>query len=258
MMNNENNPRLISAYLGSASSDVTLPVGYLPKRTKIQSVVLMNGADIGADDGNFCNLQLKNGSTVIAELDTREDNQGALTKNVAKAFAIVDGQDIQEAGSSLTVAYDETEGLKEIFTIEVPEGMVGEDLAGTGFTTEDDVASVDFWFDIDNDGDTEPTGVGAATRGVEINTIAGDDDAEAIAAALQAAIDADSKFVAALDPDNARKVIVTASVVGDRTDVADGSSSEATGLTFETTQQGEDTSAKALTSAQLIIECYPL
>jgi hypothetical protein len=108
-MNNENNPTLVAIHLGSLTTDGTLVPGvHLPKKSKIKSVKLMNGANISASDSNYAQVALKNGSTVVAAIDTRAAHENGLTANVAKALNIVSGQETQAAASDLSVLYNET------------------------------------------------------------------------------------------------------------------------------------------------------
>lgn len=106
---NENQPFSVSIPLGSATTDATLYPGiYLPKKSRIVGVHLMNGATISADNSHYFQLALKNGSTVVAEMDSRAAHENGVTANVAKALNIVSGQEIQAGESSLSVLYNET------------------------------------------------------------------------------------------------------------------------------------------------------
>lgn len=107
--NNENEPIVVSCFLGSLTTDATLvPVINLPKKSKIVSALVMNGAAISADNSNYAGLSLKNGSNVIASLDTRAAHEGAITANVAKAMTIDPTYQTLSAGSDLTFLYNET------------------------------------------------------------------------------------------------------------------------------------------------------
>lgn len=108
-MNNENNRHVVMVNLGSMTTDASVvPALHLPQKSYIKSVKLLNGAGISADNSNYATLTLKKGSTVVASLDTRAANEGAVTANVAKAFTVVSGQETQDALSDLTLTYNET------------------------------------------------------------------------------------------------------------------------------------------------------
>jgi hypothetical protein len=109
-MNNENNPKIVSMFLGSLTADVTVPVLHLPKAVRIKSVRLMNGAGISALDDPKFTLQLKNGSTVVAQL-VFDSTATDIVANVAKDLSLLVSQ--LAAGTNLTVAYDETENITE-------------------------------------------------------------------------------------------------------------------------------------------------
>ena len=108
-MNNDNNRHVVVIPLGSPSTDKTVPGLYCTEKMVIKSVALINGAGIAASNTDFVQLQLMNGSTEVAELDTRAAHEGAVTANVAKALNIVSGQEEQAAGSTLKVVYNETD-----------------------------------------------------------------------------------------------------------------------------------------------------
>lgn len=105
--NNANNPQNAVINVGTYSTAGSVPLMVLPKKSRIKSIYLLDQAGIAADNTNYVTLQVKLGSTVIASLDTRAANQGAVTALVAKAFAIVAGQEEQAAGSSLALLYAE-------------------------------------------------------------------------------------------------------------------------------------------------------
>jgi hypothetical protein len=107
-LNNESNPFLVQIDLGSIAADGSLAALYLPKKTKILGAWLIDTAGIAASDSNYVDVRLQNGSTVVAELDSRAAHENGLTALVAKAMNIVSGQEEQAAGSSLKVVYDET------------------------------------------------------------------------------------------------------------------------------------------------------
>lgn len=105
---NENSPLSVAVHLGSLTTDGSLlPALQLLKKSRILGVKLLNGASIAADNTNYFSLALKKGSTVIASMDSRAANQGAVTANVSKDLPIVSGQEEQVAGSDLSVLYNE-------------------------------------------------------------------------------------------------------------------------------------------------------
>jgi hypothetical protein len=107
--NNENEPISVPVYLGSLTTDNTLvPALYLPKKSKIVSVHLLDGAGIVANDSNYVQLSLKKGSTVVAEMDSRAAHEGTITANTAKALNVVSGQEEQVAATNLSLLYNET------------------------------------------------------------------------------------------------------------------------------------------------------
>jgi len=109
-LSNENNPQLAVLALGSLTADTStkLPGMYFPKKTKIKSAHIINGAAIAADNSNYAQVSLYNGSDVVAELDTRAAHENGLAENVAKALNVVDAESVLDAGTTLLVDYQET------------------------------------------------------------------------------------------------------------------------------------------------------
>lgn len=108
-LSNENNSQVSVVHLGSLTTDATaIPAIHFPKRSKIKSVKLMNGALIAASDSNFCQVALRRGTTVVAELDTRAAHENGLAANVAKALNLVDAESEPAAGTDLNLLYNET------------------------------------------------------------------------------------------------------------------------------------------------------
>lgn len=107
-VNNENNPICVVVPLGSISADGSLPALYLPKKSKIVSCHVIDTAGVAADNSNYIDLRLQNGSTVIAELDTRAAHENGLTALVAKAMNVDADEAVLAAGTSLKFVYDET------------------------------------------------------------------------------------------------------------------------------------------------------
>jgi len=101
------NPLVVVVPLLSLAADKTVPAGVLPRHCVLLAAYIQNGAAIAASNSDYVVAQLKVGSTVKASLDSRAAGQGALVQNVGKAMAISDSD--LPAGSSLTLAYDETD-----------------------------------------------------------------------------------------------------------------------------------------------------
>jgi hypothetical protein len=107
MQSNFRNPVVVQLPLGSLSADKTIPAGVVPRGGKLISAHIQNGAAIAASDTNYAVIQVKDGSTVKCELDTRAAKENGLVQNVGKAMRVLD-EDLV-SGSSLTVVYDETD-----------------------------------------------------------------------------------------------------------------------------------------------------
>jgi hypothetical protein len=242
--------------LGSPSSAATLPGIYFPKKAILVGAHLLNGGNVAAQAGSYLKVELQDqDSAVIAKVDTQTDEEGAITTLVGKELTILEEE--IPAGTSLKAVYSEQEGVAEITRISVPAEMVGDDLDGTGFLIYDEIGSVDFWFDIDDGGTTEPTNLNTAgARAVEVSTVSAADDAETIATKLATAMDADSKFIAVVDPEDPLSVLVTSSTVGTKTDATDGLTTEASGLTIAVETQGIDAVTQALTNAKLALSYF--
>lgn len=113
-VSNENSPCVTVINLGSPSADALLPGAYAYKSMKLVSVALVNGATLAASNTDYLKLELKKGSTIVAELDTRAAHENGLTANVAKALNIVSDEALLAALSSLTVNYDETDAATNV------------------------------------------------------------------------------------------------------------------------------------------------
>lgn len=106
-MNNSNNPHQFCIPLGSIAAAGNLPGTYLAKNFVITSVALINNATLTASDTDYIQVSLKNGATVVAEMDSRAAHEGTVTALVGKLLNLVAGQEEQAAASSLSVAYAE-------------------------------------------------------------------------------------------------------------------------------------------------------
>ena len=100
--------------VGSPSTDDAIVAGayaYLPRKFVVESAVLVNGATLAAGEADYVILQLKAGSTIVAEINTRAAHENGLVADVAKAMNVVTTADanVLAAGTTLTVVYDETD-----------------------------------------------------------------------------------------------------------------------------------------------------
>lgn len=96
--------QILMLNLGSQSADIVLPGPKPTKNMRLVKARLIDQAGVAADNTNKVKVQLKKGSTVIAEIYTQAADEGALTANVAKDFPETDLY--IEAGSQLTVNVD--------------------------------------------------------------------------------------------------------------------------------------------------------
>lgn len=100
---NENNPHVVSINIGTQAASIELPGTYVKKKSMIRQVRLINQAVLAADNTNYLQVQLLDApsGSVLAEIDTRAANEGALAKNVAKLAPETELS--VAAGSSLAV-----------------------------------------------------------------------------------------------------------------------------------------------------------
>lgn len=108
-LSNENNMHCVVIDLGSPSGDLLIPGMSVRKDIVIENVDFINGAAIAASDTDFIQLDLRSGSTVIAELDSREAHEDGIEADVAKALNIVAAEAERDAGETLTVNLNETD-----------------------------------------------------------------------------------------------------------------------------------------------------
>jgi hypothetical protein len=100
---NYNNASQVVLPIGTQAASIELPGIYVQKKSIIKSVALINQAALAADNTNFLTIQLLDAPSgnVLAEIDTKAANEGALSKNVAK---VAPETDIAvAAGSSLAI-----------------------------------------------------------------------------------------------------------------------------------------------------------
>lgn len=108
--NPERNPVVINIPLGSPAADDAIVAGaytYLHRKFIVDEVALVDGAGVAASDVNYVQVELKNGSDVIAEIDSRAAHEGALVADVASLLNVVAALNAIAAGSTLTVNYQE-------------------------------------------------------------------------------------------------------------------------------------------------------
>ena len=104
--NNERNPLLIPFQVGTQNADVTLPCIRIPRKFKITAIRLLNGVTLAAHASNYVVVQVKRGTTVVAEWSTKDDGDGGFTANVARAMRLLES--LQSGGAQLTVLVDVT------------------------------------------------------------------------------------------------------------------------------------------------------
>ena len=167
-------------------------------------------------------------STIDAEADVEADTAG-------EYFDLVD------RSTYAARVWLNTTATTEVSTI-TAVADASDSLDGTYFLIYDAAGSVGVWIDIDDSGTTIPAGAGAADRAIEITSIATDATAGTVAAAIQAALDADGAFSAAA---LSTIVTVTDAAAGARTDVAAGDS----GFAVAVTTQGHTAPAAPATPA---------
>jgi hypothetical protein len=109
-LSNENNPGSYCIDLGSPSADAVKMAGAMGgKSWKVLSVSLVNNAAIAADNSNYVILELKKGSTIVAELDSRAAHENGLADETLEPLNLVTAQVEMAAGSVLSVNYNETD-----------------------------------------------------------------------------------------------------------------------------------------------------
>ena len=106
---NENNPHSVVIPLGALTTDATVvPLMKLLKKSRLLAAYYMQTGAIAASDSNYFQLSVKNGSTVVAELDSRAAHENGIATLAGKALNVVDAVKDQAAGSDLTLLYNET------------------------------------------------------------------------------------------------------------------------------------------------------
>lgn len=105
---NESNPNVSVIELGSITANGDVYGLYLPKKSKVLGVYVVDTTGIVASDSNYVQVSLQNGSTVIAELDSRAAHENGLAALTPKAANIVSAASVVAAGSYLKATYAET------------------------------------------------------------------------------------------------------------------------------------------------------
>lgn len=108
-LSNANNPHMECVSLGSPSADVQVFAGIHSKGIRITGAYLLNGAGIAASDTDFFQLEVKKGSTVVAELDSRAAHENGITSSVGEALNLVTAQRDVNPATVLYVNYNETD-----------------------------------------------------------------------------------------------------------------------------------------------------
>lgn len=103
--NNQNNPKLIVAYLGDIADDGTYPVCYLPKKFVLLGAKILDKLGVAASETDYLVLTLKNGSTELAAIDTSETAIAALAATDLELTS--EAQELA-AGSTISLSYAET------------------------------------------------------------------------------------------------------------------------------------------------------
>jgi len=99
----DRNTQDLVIHVGTQAASVVLPASILSRKVLIKQVSLLNGAAVAASDTNYVQVSLKNGSTVIAELDSRAAHEDGLASLTKEALNLVAAQLTQVKNSVLSV-----------------------------------------------------------------------------------------------------------------------------------------------------------
>ena len=157
------------------------------------------------------------------------DSDGA-SKVLANKAAFADGKPLGQ------IVLEGDLGEQEITRV-IATRDIFSNQDGKHFIIYDDVGSVAVWNDVDDSGTAEPSH--GALRGIEVTGIIENDDPNAVAIAIQTAVNADGKFTATVS-DN--RITITSSTIGERVDANVGTTS----YTIDVLQQGRSTDATGL------------
>jgi len=187
-----------------------------------------------ADSGDSPLFQL---TYYKAESDTRAFDEDNPTTAGTAAVASTGTVTIGDAFGTVDTEID-LGGVKEITNITFVGDVAGS-LGGKYFTiTKQDTADVvyGFWFNVDNgDAFTDPNSSDAGIEGIEITTVATNDDAQTVAGSVATAINTVTGFGAAATA-NTHMVTVTNDTDGAVADAADGDA----GVVVSVVVQGSD------------------
>lgn len=108
-LSNANNPHLECVSLGSPSADAVVLMGASNKSMVVDAVYLINAAAIAASDTDFVQIELKKGSTIVAEIDSRAAHENGIASSGIEALNIVSAEKTMASGLVLSVNYNETD-----------------------------------------------------------------------------------------------------------------------------------------------------
>lgn len=109
-LSNANNPHRECVVVGSLSADGVVQAGPSgAKKIVITAVELVNGAAIAASDTDYVILELRKGTTVIAEMDSRAAHENGIGDKVREPLNLVSAELEVAALSMLNVNYNETD-----------------------------------------------------------------------------------------------------------------------------------------------------
>lgn len=108
-ISNANNPNMACVPMGSLSADGVVFMGASHKGMVIDAVYLLNEAAIAASNTDYVQIELKKGSTIVAEIDSRAAHENGIAANTVEALNIVSAEKTVSAQDVLTVNYNETD-----------------------------------------------------------------------------------------------------------------------------------------------------
>lgn len=109
-LSNENNPHIHCIPLGSSTADAVTLAGVSNKAITVKGVNLLNAGSVAASDTDYLKIELKKGSTIVAELDSRAAHENGIAANTKEPLNLVSSSVSEVAASSvLSVNYDETD-----------------------------------------------------------------------------------------------------------------------------------------------------
>lgn len=162
--------------------------------------------------------------------------------------ALPSDQNLEDIDNYVFDSNNDVEGVAEVTSVQFVSNLL---LDGMGILLEDQNGTVAFWVDVDDSGTALPGWAASADRAVEVTSITTADlaDANAIAAKMQAAIDADAQFSVTVSDDT---IVITDAAEGARADAID----QGTNADIEVTTQGVD-EVNAVDECMLIYASNP-